>query len=116
MTKLLLVDDDPSNTMLLKTLLELDGYDVMTVSRGTDALPAAEKFQPHFVLIDYHLNDMHGVDVLRAMRQHPRFHSTPIVITSGMDMSEEVLAAGANAFLTKPFDNEQLGKLIHQFT
>lgn len=116
MTKIMLVDDDRTSTSLLQTLLELDGYDVVVVSRGLDVISKAEQTQPDFFLMDYNLNDVRGVDVLVELRQHPQFHNAPIVIASGMDVSEEVMAEGANAFLTKPFEPSDLADLINNLT
>ena len=85
MAKVMIVDDDQTTTSLLETLLELDGFDVKTVSRGGDVIAAAETFLPDIFLMDYHLNDMHGVDVLRDIRKHASLSAVPVVIASGMD-------------------------------
>lgn len=104
MVKVLIVDDDRNTVKLLQTLLELDGFDVATAPRGADVIPTAEQTNPDIFLMDYHLSDMDGVDVVRELRVHPTFSNTPIVMTSGLDVEDEVIEAGANKFIIKPFE------------
>lgn len=111
----MIVDDDSTTTNLLQTLLELDGYDVVVVARGMDVIPTAETTQPDLILMDYHLNDMHGVEVLKAIRNHPHMASMPVIIASGMDKSDEALAEGANDFLMKPFEPDDLPALFERY-
>lgn len=114
MAKIMIVDDDRTTVKLLQTLLELDGYEVSVAGRGADVLPIAEKVVPDIFLMDYHLSDMDGVDVLREMRAGGTFVNTPIIITSGLDVEAEVMEAGATAFLVKPFEPEDLPKLFQK--
>jgi len=112
----MIVDDDRSTTSLLKTLLELDGFEVSVAVRGADALPMAEKNPPHVVVLDYHLSDMHGTQIIRAFREHISLAHTPIIVSSGMNVSDEVMAAGATAFLGKPYDPSDLSNLLTKLT
>jgi CheY-like chemotaxis protein len=112
MSKLMLVDDDPTTTDLLKLLMELDGFEVKVVNNGGGVIAAAESFLPDIILMDYHLNDMHGVDVLRNIRAHPTLHQLPVVIGSGMNVEDEVMAAGATMFLVKPYEPSDLSPLF----
>lgn len=114
MAKVMIVDDDQTTTSLLETLLELDGFEIKTVSRGGDVVAAAEIFMPDIFLMDYHLNDMHGVDVLRDIRNHGSLSTIPVVIASGMDVEDEVMDAGANKFLVKPFEPADLPTLFNE--
>ena len=108
LAKVMIVDDDRTMTSLMQTLLELDGYDVVVVSRGGDVIARAEQTRPDIIVMDYHLADTYGVEIVKDIRAHSTLYHTPIVIASGMDVSDEVLAAGANEFLTKPFDPDDL--------
>lgn len=115
MAKVMIVDDDRTTVKLLQTLLELDGYEVSVAGRGADVLPLAEKMKPDIFLMDYHLADVDGVEVLRDLRAGGPFANTPIIMTSGLDVEAEVMEAGANAFLVKPFEPEDLPKLFTKF-
>jgi len=104
----MIVDDDRTMTSLMQTLLELDGFDVTVVGRAKEVIAKAEQVRPDVIVMDYHLADGHGVDVVKDIRAHSTLSQTPIIIASGMDVSDEVLAAGANEFLTKPFEPDDL--------
>ena len=108
----MIVDDDRTTVKLLQTLLELDGYQVAVVGRGADVVPLAQQTAPDIFLMDYHLSDMDGVEVIRELRALSQFASTPIVMTSGLDVKDEALRAGANVFLVKPFEPDQLPSLF----
>lgn len=110
----MIVDDDRTTVKLLQTLLELDGFEVSVAGRGVDVMPLAQKVRPDVFLMDYHLADMHGVEVLRALRASAEFAQTPVVVASGMDVSAEVLSAGANHFLVKPFEPDELPVLFNK--
>lgn len=116
MSKVMIVDDDRTSTSLLKTLLEMDGFEVAVVDMGADAMPQATSFVPDIFLVDYHLNDMSGIDLIHELRDSSQFMNTPIVMASGRDVGKEAQAAGANLFLIKPYDpgklSEQLASLI----
>lgn len=113
MAKVMIVDDDQTTTSLLETLLELDNFEVMSVSRGGDVISRAEQFQPDIFLMDYHLTDTEGVVILREIRKHNNLHSIPVIIASGMNVEDEVIEAGANIFLVKPFEPADLPRLFN---
>lgn len=104
MPKIMIVDDDRTTVRLLKTLLEMDGFEVMTSARGRDVLENAPEARPDIFMVDFHLSDMTGLELITELRKHEAFASTPIVVASGLDKEDEVLQAGANRFLGKPFD------------
>lgn len=112
MPKVMIVDDDRTTVKLLQTLLELDGFDVSVAGRGGEVMGIAIQVQPDIFLMDYHLTDMDGVDVLRDLRAHAQFANTPVVMASGLDVEEEVMEAGASAFLIKPFEPDELPTLF----
>ena len=95
-------------------LLELDGFEVSSAARGLDALQLARQASPDVVMIDYHLADMDGRDVIASLRAEPAFANTPVIVTSGMNVEREALAAGADKFLLKPFEPDDLPVLFSQ--
>lgn len=111
--KVMIVDDDATTTKLLQTLLELDGFDVSIVRNGADVMQKAVEVQPDIFLMDYHLSDMDGVDVLRDLRATDAFASIPVVVASGLDVEDEVMEAGATRFLIKPFEPDELPGLFN---
>lgn len=114
MHKVLIVDDDRNTVKLLQTLLELDGFAVAIAARGADVLPAVDAAKPDILLMDHHLADMDGVDVVKQLRALDAHKTLPIVIASGLDVEQEAKAAGANHFLVKPFEPGDLPDLFHR--
>lgn len=112
MPKVMIVDDDRTSTSLLKTLLEMDGFDVVVVTVGQEAMEEAHRFLPDIFLVDYHLNDMSGIDLIQNLRASEQFRHTPIIMASGRDVGKEARAAGADLFLVKPYDPSQLSEQL----
>jgi len=115
-TKIMIVDDDRTTVSLLKTLLELDGFEVSTVADGNQAFNHALNWQPDIFLVDYHLADSDGTDFIKSLRADSAYVETPVIMTSGLNREDEAMAAGANSFLIKPFDPGDLVKLIGELT
>ena len=113
MTKILLADDDFTMVALLKTLLGMEGYRVATLMDKTgDILDNIRKEQPDVLLMDIFLGDRNGLDVVRQIRQTADIKDLRIVMVSGIDKCRECLAAGANAFLLKPYMPEELFEIL----
>ena len=104
----MLVDDDFTTVSLLKKLLEIDGFEVVVSPSGESALTKVKEAKPEAFLVDYHLADNKGTDFVRELRAQAEFAKTPIIMTSGLDHTDDALAAGATEFLIKPFDPSQL--------
>ena len=104
MQKILLADDDDTMVALLKTLLGLEGYQVATLMDKTgDILENIRQATPDVLLIDIVLGDHNGLEIVRQIRSSPEFSRLKIIMASGIDKTEECLAAGANVFLLKPY-------------
>lgn len=113
MPRILIVDDDRTTVRLLQTLLEMDGFEVFTAARGQDALALVHDAQPEVMLVDFHLQDMNGLELITALRQIDDFSDTPIVVASGLDKEDEALAAGADMFIIKPFEPNDLADIFY---
>ncbi len=110
--RVLVVDDEPSIVELFADVLKADGrFDVATASTGYNAGVLTEQFQPDVIVLDYMLPDINGNVVCRTIRQNPDLAGIKILIISGMvkpDEVEELMKAGANDFIKKPFNIEQV--------
>ncbi len=113
MVKVLLADDDFTMVALLKTLLGMEGYQVATLLDKTgNLLDNIRNEKPDVLLIDIFLGDRNGMDVVRQIREAPDMKDLRIIMVSGIDKTEECLAAGANAFLLKPYMPEELFEIL----
>lgn len=106
--RLLIVDDDAEIVELMTDVLARDGrFEVRTASTGYDAGIMTQKFRPDLILLDYMLPDVNGNIVCKTIKQDPEFANTRIIIISGVINQTEIddlLKAGAEAFIKKPFN------------
>jgi excisionase family DNA binding protein len=110
--RLLIVDDDAEIVELMVDVLGRDGrFDVKTASTGYDAGIMTQKFNPDLILLDYMLPDVNGNIVCKTIKDNPEFSNTRIIIISGVINQLEIddlLKAGAEAFMKKPFSITEL--------
>jgi putative two-component system response regulator len=107
----LIVEDEAPNLALLVRLLTVNGYEVDTAIDGESALVAIERRAPDLILLDVGLPGLDGFEVCRRVKQAPATRLTPIVMITGLQAREhriEGINAGADDFLAKPFDAEEL--------
>lgn len=112
MSKLLIIDDDPNMAKLLRTLLELEGYNVVSTREWTGIVDFAAQEQPDLILMDCILPDIDGVDILKSIRSQASTSDIKVVMTSGINMTAECMTAGADAFLLKPYNPDVLTQTI----
>ncbi len=113
--KILIVDEVAANRAMLRDLLIGLGFETCEAADGQEALDKAQAIRPDMVLMDIIMPVMNGLEATRRMRQIPDLQHMPIIILSASVTPEELkksLAAGANAFLTKPIEHVQLLQLM----
>lgn len=106
--KVMIVDDDKTMNSLLQTLLELDGFKVVVEPNGGKALDTARAERPDGILMDVHIGDIDGVELLKQIRSDPGLKGVPVVMSSGMDLEDQCQQAGCSAFILKPYPPDQL--------
>lgn len=107
-SRILVVDDDPSISEMVAILLESEGFDVTICADGLSVLPLYRAERPDLVLLDVMLPGMNGVQVCQALRDES---DVPIIMMSALTDSVDVIAgleAGADDYVTKPFENSVL--------
>ncbi|MCX7593859.1 MAG: hybrid sensor histidine kinase/response regulator [Fischerella sp.] len=108
--RILAVDDTPDNLILLQTILEIEGYEIELVADGATALQKIEQSPPDLILLDVMMPGLDGYEVTRRIRSNPKIDYIPILLlTAFHDVSVvEGLDAGADDFIRKPFDQDEL--------
>ena len=119
MPKVMVIDDDFIVLDLLKTLLKMEGYEVITFSFDEDVVESVQKNQPDAVLMDVYLRtspggEMEGLKFLAQMREIPEIAKIKVIMSSGINLNIESKAAGADGFLHKPYMPEELINLLKQ--
>ena len=105
---ILVVDDEPPIVRLVKAKLRVDGYEVLTATRGEEALTVLRQETPDLVVLDVMMPDMDGFETLRRIRQHSQ---VPVVMLTarGSDADKlKGLQSGADDYVTKPFNPDEL--------
>lgn len=108
MAKVLLAEDDATMVSLLKTLLKMEGFEVVALDASSDVAAAVQREKPHALFMDVHLGGQSGIKILESIRKNRENASVRVVMTSGMNVREECIKRGADAFLLKPFMPDDL--------
>ena len=110
MKKILVVEDDPINQMILADFLAANGYETLTASSGPEGLERFERDAPDLMLVDVQLPRKNGFEVVREIKSTPSGKLMPVLLMSAVynepDQSSRTIQLGtlADGYLTKPFD------------
>ena len=108
---ILIVDDSASLRQVVKIALSNAGYEVVEASDGKDALSKLGGQRYHLIISDVNMPNMDGIELLKAIKQHSSYKFTPVLMLtteSGEAKKQEGQAAGAKAWIVKPFQPQQL--------
>jgi DNA-binding response OmpR family regulator len=111
MARIIYVEDDDVAGELVRDVLTEAGHLVGVVGHGTLAFETIAFKKPDLVILDRSLPGMQGIDILKQLRQMPATYLTPILMMTGKRgeaLSDEAIAAGADDYLLKPFEPENL--------
>jgi len=108
MTKILVVDDEPSIVRLVTAYLKPEGYEVLTAADGPSGLKAAHVFKPDILVLDIMLPGMDGLELLQQLRRESQAYV--ILLTARTDELDRIigLSVGADDYMTKPFSPREL--------
>jgi adenylate cyclase len=108
--KILVVDDEPRNIRLLEAVLQASGFQVTSASSGQELLERVRTDKPDLVLLDIQMHGMNGYEVCRRLREDPATAFLPVVMitASAGEARVDAIEAGADDFVTKPFDQHEL--------
>ncbi len=112
MTKrVLVVDDEPEISLLIKRRLEKQGYSVLTADTGLKALDVAKKEKPDLILLDVMMPELDGYHVCRMLKFDPQYQNIKIIFLTARDQPPDKNTGEqvhADAYITKPFEPEDL--------
>jgi two-component system alkaline phosphatase synthesis response regulator PhoP len=108
MTKILVIDDEPSIVKLVAAYLKPEGYQVLTATDGPSGLKAARTFKPDLVILDIMLPGMDGIELLSRLRRESDVYV--ILLTAKTEETDKIvgLSVGADDYVTKPFSPREL--------
>ena len=111
--KVLIVDDDPDTVELIKRILRLSDFDVVSARNWLDAISIVEKIQPDIVLLDLMMPEVDGRATLKKLRD---ITQSPVIVVSAMNSKDNIvdlLNLGSDDYITKPFHRDELIARIH---
>lgn len=110
MKKILIVDDQYAAARLLVALLKLDGYEAQHVTDWVNLTDEIKVNQPDLIIMDVHLPDIDGFELLQRVRSHPdsSIAAVPVLLISALDYGHRTEKSGASGFLLKPFNHQEL--------
>jgi CheY-like chemotaxis protein len=117
MKRILIVEDKAGSREFLRAALEHQGYTIIEAADGDEGLRKARAEVPDLILLDLQMPIRNGYEVLTELRREPRFRSLPIIAVTASAMQgdrEKALAAGFNAYLTKPLPLSNLRSEIQR--
>ncbi|HUX79910.1 MAG TPA: response regulator [Alphaproteobacteria bacterium] len=104
---ILIIEDNPSNLKLVKTLLTVEGYEIQTATNAEEAIEVLKNFRPRLILMDLQLPGMDGLQLTQKLKHDARFKTIIIIALTAYAMTrdkEKALAAGCDGYMTKPID------------
>lgn len=118
--KILVIDDIPTNVLLLKVMLEQEGYKVITANGGQQAFELINMNRPDLVLLDVLMPEMDGFEFAKKIKNEANYKDIPIIFLTALDKPSEVaegFKVGGHDFVSKPFNKiELLARVRHQIS
>ncbi len=113
--RVLVVDDDAMNREIMEAYLQIEGYEVLLASDGESAVELARVQHPDLIITDVRMPDMDGFTLCAQLKADAELCNVPVIVLSGLSSEEDsarALAAGARAFVSRPFEHKALFALI----
>jgi len=115
--KVLIVDDDEAILEAIQIAIEGEGYSVETLTDGEEALDKAKKYKPNVILLDLLLSGRDGSEIVKEFKTNNGVKDIPIVMISAHPSAKKsALDSGADHFLAKPFDLDELFKVLGKYS
>lgn len=112
---ILYIEDEPGNRMLVRRILEAEGFSVLEAMDGLSGLEIATQMEPDLILLDINLPEIDGYDLAKRFREIPNLRGTPILAITANVMHgdrERTLEAGCDGYIQKPIDVDQLPEQV----
>lgn len=116
---ILIVDDTPDNVIVAKTALEFHGATVHMANNGEEGLGILKDLRPTVILLDIRMPKMNGWAMFKSIRENPEMNATPVIAITAYSMEEDrkqILEAGFDGYISKPFDVFNFAQNIQTLT
>jgi signal transduction histidine kinase/CheY-like chemotaxis protein len=117
-TKILYIEDNRENRMLVRAILEAEGYTIVDAEDGLTGIEAAVREEPALILLDVNLPAIDGYEVVAVIKSFPAFATTPVIAVTAYAMEgdrQRTLVAGCDGYIQKPIDVDAFPKQVEEF-
>lgn len=112
--KILVLDDNQDILDIVHETLAYEKFEVKSTTQSNEVIPLMYDFKPDLVILDYRVSGTNGGDLCKAIKTHPEFNSTPVIIFSAyINRDDELFAYGCDAIINKPFDLNELVEKVN---
>ncbi len=118
MARILYVEDNPENRLLVRRLLSIEGHELIEAANADELEALLEKVRPDLILVDLHLPDVDGFTITRRLRQRAELADVPIVALTAdvlKDTPTRCYQAGCDGYIPKPIDVDAFPKLVEKY-
>ncbi len=114
--KVLVIDDDATTCSLLETVLQMENYQTASANKieNGDIMAILNNEKPDMLILDFHLGVIETLEYTTVIRTNANWQHLPILMTSAIDRRQECLKAGANEFILKPFNWQEMTQIINK--
>jgi two-component system cell cycle response regulator DivK len=117
-TRILIVEDNELNLLLLKDVLEFHGYTIVSTRLGATVLTLARQHHPHLILMDIQLPDISGIDAARQLKADEETRSIPIIAVTAFAMpgdKSKILESGIEGYIAKPYKIQEMLNIVAEY-
>jgi len=117
-SKILYIEDNPENRMLVRAILESEGYTIVDAEDGLSGIEAAVREEPALILLDVNLPAIDGYEVVAILKSFPAFANTPVIALTAYAMEgdrQRTLVAGCEGYIQKPIDVDAFPRQVEEF-
>ncbi|MEA2030059.1 MAG: response regulator [candidate division Zixibacteria bacterium] len=114
--KVLVIDDEPEITEIVRAFLDDAGYKVLVENSPQNAVEVAQKFLPDIILLDIMMPNVDGYDICETLKNDRHLSQTPVVFLTGKDRNDDMgrsFKVGGDMFIKKPFSCERLLEIVN---
>src|SRR5579864_8154709 len=115
MSRVLHIEDDPRNLLLVRKLLAAEGHEVIDATDGLDGVRHAIAVRPDLVLVDLNIPGLDGYEVTLRLRSEPSLSGVPIVAITAEGDRDTSFAVGCDGFIQKPIDARSFGTVVRRY-
>jgi two-component system, cell cycle response regulator DivK len=116
--KILIVEDNDMNRILLRAILLPYGFEVIEAVNGQEGVAVARERLPDLIVMDLQMPVMNGIDAMRVLKNDPRTQGIPVIAVTAFAMDgdrEATMAAGFDGYIAKPFNANEMPKLLRSY-